>query len=482
MHELYEEFAKAYLGNENEGLFRFGVCDGDLHLPSLEDPGWATVPRIHLGRLSNVAKVKEWRNVAVVHLIGCETITTFSIGELMSLRDLAIVDCQKLEVLSWTQEDMIVTKQLWGTKLCYVDLVSNKSLRTLPDFSTCSELRMIYVEECSSSVEHLRLHNCSNLKVLCLRGNDVPEVQTLESCPELRVLRLKWKATHKDLPLLDNLPCLSDLEVQGSSDVPLGDMHSFSSWLGKNQFCKQHPKDSVCHDLLGVGMPTNKERVHLTCTPLGKLPVQQGTVGSSLQSLDLTGCLLSSSVDFSAFPNLHDLTIVWTNVEEVWSLEHLKKLRSLDCSHCFQLQKVPDLRPLSELERVFFVQCPYLLGIPRLPPGCIRNLRYEDSEDSDDSDDSRSEDMCRVLHAVLAFAKLPAKPLPSPRFAIASAARERVSGGITSQYDGGLAIHATVTCDGCRMFPLAGPRYMLKSVRVWYSLCSNCFSDKYRRN
>lgn len=93
MYEFYEEFVKVYFGNENEGLFRFGVCDGDLYFFFLEDLGWVIVLRIYFGRLLNVVKVKEWCNVVVVYFIGCEIIIIFLIGELMSLCDLVIVDC-----------------------------------------------------------------------------------------------------------------------------------------------------------------------------------------------------------------------------------------------------------------------------------------------------------------------------------------------------------------------------------------------------
>jgi hypothetical protein len=96
MHELYKEFAQGYIGSKDEGLFKYGVYDGgNLPPPSLEDPGWAVVPRIYLQRLTNAAKVKEWCNVAVVHLVGCETITTVSIGELSNLHTLRISRCPR---------------------------------------------------------------------------------------------------------------------------------------------------------------------------------------------------------------------------------------------------------------------------------------------------------------------------------------------------------------------------------------------------
>lgn len=464
VHELYREFAKRYISKKGEGLFNYGVYDnGDLPPPSLEDPGWATVPRIRLRRLTNVAKVKEWCNVAVVNLFGCETITTVSIGELSSLRNLAVSRCPKLEVLSWTQG--IVPKQMWGTKLCFVCLASNKNLKKLPDFSNCPELKNISVEGCSSSVEPIKLHNCSNLQNLGLVGNDVPEVQSIQSCPKLSAVQLAWKATHRSLPLLDDLHCFSYLQINGPSDVPFDRLDICSPLLGENQFWKQHPKDSVFQELSGVGVLKNLQTVKLTCIPLGKLPLRLVTVGSSLESLTLSGCLLSKSVDFSAFPNLHKLIIRWTNVEEVSGLEHLKNLRFLDCSYCFRLRKVPDLRPLSMLRSVLFLQCPKMQGIPRLPPGCYR---------SGDNDvvDIGSEDDVRALLATLAFVETTARALPFPGFGIGS--KRRVSPSQLNEVRS--AVHMFVTCDGCRMFPLLGKLYRAKPVATKYSLCSNCFS------
>jgi hypothetical protein len=465
MHELYREFAERYIGSKDEGLFKYGVYDGgDLPPPPLEDPGWAVVPRIYLQRLTNAAKVKEWCNVALVHLVGCETITTVSIGELSNLHTLRISRCPMLEVLSWTQD--IATKQMWGTKLCFVDLSFNKSLRNIPDFSNCSGLEKIVVTGCSSSVEPIRFHTCVNLRVLWLLGNDVPEVQSIQSCPKLGEVQLAWKATHKSLPLLDDLHCLSKLQIKGPSHVPFdrkGLNPSFS--LGEKQFWKQHTKDSVVfHELPGVGVLTNMQTVELTCIPLGKLPVKLAAGGSSLQTLLLDGCLLSKSVDFSAFPNLHHLSIRWTNVEEVCGLEHLKNLRYLNCDYCFRLRKVPDLRPSSMLKFVSFIQCPKLQSIPRLPPGCGRFSRV----DGDVSEDER-----RAILATLAFVETTARALPPPGFGFHAGLR---SGVIPAQLDGGYAIHVSATCDGCRAFPIIGRRYRPKPVATLYSLCSNCFS------
>lgn len=355
---------------------------------------------------------------------------------------------------------------MWGTKLCFVELSSNKSLRKIPDSSNCSGLENIVVRECSSSVEPIKFHTCVNLRVLRLLGNDVPEVQSIQSCPKLGQVQLAWKATHKSLPLLDDLHCLSELEIKGPSAASFDQISYFSPLLGEKQFWKQYPKDNVVfHELPGVGVLTNMQTVILTCIPLGKLPVKLAAGGSSLQTLFLDGCLLSKSVDFSAFPNLHRLSIRWTNVEEVCGLEHLKNLRYLDCDCCFRLRKVPDLRPSSMLKFVSFIQCPKLQSIPRLPPGCDRFSRVELGD--------VSEDERRAILATLAFVETTARALPPPGFGFHAGLRSRV---IPPQLDGGYAIHMSVACDGCRAFPIVGRRYSAKPVATLYNLCSNCFS------
>ncbi|KAG0589462.1 hypothetical protein KC19_1G022000 [Ceratodon purpureus] len=459
MHDLYREFAKRYITNKDEGQFKYGVYDDGTHSPpSPQLPMWARAPRIRLQRLPTVAKVKEWSNVAVVHLIECETITTVSIGELSSLRDLTVVDCPKLEVLSWTEN--IATKQLWGTQLCFVNLFSNRSLRKIPDFSCCSELQEMTVEGCSNAMEPISLHTCSNLRLLLVSGNNVPEVQSIKSCPKLEFVLLAWKSTHNGLPLLEDLHGLSELRIKGPSDAAFDQMDCFTSLPGEKQFWKQLPKDSLCYTLPGAGVLGNLKNVELTSIPLGNLPEKLAAAGSSLQNLILNGCLLSETVDFSAFPNLVTLKIRWTNVQEVRGLEHLKKLTYLDCNFCFRLQKVPDLRPLSELKHVFFLQCSMLHGIPRLPTGCIREY-------------GSSEDELRAILASLAYAKTTPKPLPLPGFGINGG-----NGSIPSHVDGGWAIHMLMTCDGCMIFPLVGRRYRPKPVRTQYDLCSGCFSKK----
>lgn len=120
----------------------------------LASTDWAKVRRVRLKRWKDVINVKEWCGVSVIHLVKCETITPFSIGcELFNLRDLRIHSCPKLEELSWTQD--IMTE-----KLCFVELLFNVILKSLPDFSDCSELREITIDECSSSVKPLHLHTC----------------------------------------------------------------------------------------------------------------------------------------------------------------------------------------------------------------------------------------------------------------------------------------------------------------------------------
>ena len=369
IHDLYREYAKKIVNkNENEDSYKYGVYNYHYHrAPSmLATTAWAKAPRIRLNRWNDVIAMKEWCSVSVIHLAYCETIITFSIGrELVNLRQLKISGCSKLEEFSWTQD--IVTKGPGAMQLCFVELIFNKSLKTLPDFSNCSELRELVVIECSSSAEPLHLHNCPSLQDLLIAGENAPEVQSLQSCENLRSVRLAWKASHKRLQV-GNLPSLSTLIIEEPSVLPEVSPHESIVPHGHNLFCQHYPEESICYELEGIEELTNLETLRLKYIPLGCLPKGLRKIGSSLEHLNLRGCLLSQLVDFSVFPNLQRLSIAQTNVKELRGVGGLKKLVQLDCRFNFRLQKIQDLRRSARLTFVYLDQCPELRAIPRLPP------------------------------------------------------------------------------------------------------------------
>ena len=482
MHELYREYAKILVNkHEDKNSYKYGIYNDHYYQapPVLTSSGWAKAPRIRLGMWKDVIKVKEWCRVSVIHLFDCETITTFSIGrELVNLRELKIHDSSKLEEVSWTPE--INTEQLRGEmKLCFVELSLNRRLKNLPDFSNCSNLRELAIIECSSSVEPLHLHTCSSLQLLQIVGKiNAPEVRSLRSCLKLRSVELAWRASYKGQLDLDNLPSLSKLVITGPSDQ----LYEPIALHGHKLFCQYYPEETVCYEVTGIWKLTNLKSLHLNHVPLGCLPGRVRTIGSSLEELNLRGCLLSQLVDFSEFPNLQRLTIAQTNVKELCGLGGLKKLVDLDFRFNFRLQKISNLRPCGSLKGVLLDQCPELQAIPRLPPSLFNFVRVE-------------EEHMRLFLAMDAFTNTAKSAILGPALRPSSLRVEPSTalGTSTDQVEAKLShlslsrvpnptTHLGVECDGCMMKPLIGARYKAKDIETKYNLCRKCCSNKCRRS
>jgi len=240
---------------------------------------------------------------------------------------------------------------------------------------------------------------------------------------------------------------------------------------GHDLFCRHYPEETICVELTGAWELTYLKRLHLNYIPLGCLPKGLSEIGSSLEYLNLRGCLLSQLVDFSEFPNLEYLFIAQTNVKEVRGIGGLKKLVYLDCRFNFRLKKISDLRPSRMLKFVLLDQCPELQAIPRLPP-----RRWE----------SGSQDDHRLQLAIEAFANTAISNIPPPLFAIGSwmpstnfvtEVTDKLSRVSLSKGIAGLP-HRSVICDGCCMWPLLGPRYKARDILSTYDLCGKCFSNK----
>lgn len=275
-------------------------------------------------------------------------------------------------------------------------------------------------------------------------------------------MELTWKPLHEGLQV-SNLPSLWELEIAGSSVLPVDSLHESIVPHGHTQFCRQYPKETVCVELTGVWELANLKKLRLNYIPLGCLPKGLRTIGSSLEYLNLRGCLLSQLVDFSEFPNLEYLSLAQTNVKEVRGIQGLKKLVYLDCRFNFRL-KISDLRRSPMLKYLFLDQCPELQAIPRLPPGCCAN---------------GPEEYRRLRLAFDAFASTANSNIP-PLFAIIpglnmleSSTEITVKISRVSLSGGNAAVsHPSLICDGCCMWPLTGPRYKARDIQSTYDLCS----------
>jgi hypothetical protein len=490
MHDLYREYGKILVNkHEDEDSYKYGVYANDVYdqaPPALTSSGWTKAPRIRLKKWKDVIKEKEWCCVSVIHLAHCEFITTFSIGrELVNLQELKIHDCSQLKEFSWTP-DIVMEERQGVMRLCFVKLSFNRSLKILPDFSGCSKLKKLEIIGCSISVEPLHLHNCPSLKLLHITGKNAPEVRSLRSCPKLRLVQLAWKASHTGLSV-ENLPLLSKLMIAGPSLLRADSSYECIVPHGHNLFCQHYPEETVIYELTGIWELTNLKALHLNYLPLGCLPKGLGKVGSSLEYLNLRGCLLSQRLDFSEFPNLQYLSVAQTNMKELHGVGGLKNLEHLDCRFSFRLQKVSDLRPSARLKYVSLDQCPELQAIPRLPPRCCENP-------------PESEDYHRLLLAVDAFVNTTKSAIP-PRF-FALDFRDRILDATSTTWESltteiseklkkvvltrvfpntGVQ-HFNVECHGCMQEPLIGPRYKARPIRTTFDLCRKCLTNKCRRS
>lgn len=469
LHDLYREYAKKLVNkHENESSYKYGVYNEyyDRAPQALAYSGWPMTPRIRLREWKDAINETEWRSVSVIHLVRCETITIFSIGsELKNLRELKIRGCSKLEQLQWTPS--VVSEQRRGEfKLCFVELRDNESLKRIPDFSYCSQLRQFAVTECSTSVEPISLHACSDLRVLYIAGDNAPEVRNLQSCLKLESVQLVWKASHSGL-VVGNLPSLLYLKIAGAAVLPK--MHPAHEQMvphGSSLFRQQYPDETVRYKLTGISQLTNLRYLHLSYIALGRLPEGLNKLGSSLENLHLRGCLLSEVVDFSDFSSLQDVSIAQTNVREIRGMSGLKKLERLDCRFNFRLQTIPDLRPAVRLQSVLLDQCPDLTAIPRLPARCFG---------------ASTEDNHRMVLALQAFAKTTKSFIQPPLFAQGTSMTKIIFDRLPLTMSKWKP-HLGVQCDGCSMLPLPGPRYKLKNIRTTVDLCQKCLSNKTHRS
>ena len=291
-------------------------------------------------------KLETWTNVVVVHLVCCEGLNSFPIGDLVKLKQLMIIDCPQLEVISWRhhrvsndgKECVPEGPNRDWIELRFVELLHNRSLRSIPDFSKCSNLQTLLVD--SSLVEPVNLTSCPALETL-----QCDHVQSLQYCPKLGSARIAWKFG-RDIPKLEHLPSLLKLEI-----IRPGPPDSIKRWLSEEEvFLQRYPKATEDLPSPEISSLTKLHTLHLQQLPMGKLPAGLEAWGSNLRNLNLSGSLLSQVVNFSTLSNLQKLNMAGTNVKEVRGIDRLTKIDSLDFSYCFRLQTIPDLNRLSKLE------------------------------------------------------------------------------------------------------------------------------------
>ena len=469
-HDLYREFGQQYLANS--GNNEIGVFVEKSNFKG--GTNWSAARRVLLRACkTHLPEMQPWSNVVVVHLVQCKHIHNFFIGEMRNLRHLLIYGCSQLEVLSWTpgdySGDQPVFKRLqteWRMELRHIQLTANSSLKILPDFSICSKLKLIEVKKCGRLVNPFILRSCTKLTAVLFMGENTHDQIILESCSKLCEAQLTWR-TGGGMPKLKNLPSLWKLEVRGPpSEVEKLQEHITSKRPQeeiRENFRKKYPQDTEEQDIPEVATITNLKELYLEHLPLGKLPAGLIMLGTTLRILSLRGTLLSQLVDFSPLSNLQKLDIAWTNVKKVGGIGRLSELESLDCSFCFQLETISDLRRASKLKRFFVLCCSKLKQIPRLPPEYCKD----------------GEEWKSRLQLALSTGQIEGVPnIPPPgHFAVLPKNSDLQLHNTTRSNFQSVHLakeHSTIQCDGCLQKPLVGPRFALK--RRPRNICQSCFT------
>lgn len=480
MHDLYREFGQQYLANDGNNDIGVFVEKSNFKGGTI----WSAAKRVLLRACkTHLPEMQPWSNVVVVHLVQCKHIHKFFIGEMRNLRHLLIYDCSQLEELSWTpgdnSGDQPVFKRLQTERrmeLRLIQLAANSSLKILPDFEFCSKLKLIEVKRCGRLENPFILRSCSKLTAVVYMGENTHAQIILESNSKLCEAQLTWR-TGGAMPKLKNLPALWKLEVRGSptrieklqehtkSIIPQGGI--------RGNFLFKYPKETEEQDVPEVATITNLKELYLEHLPLGKLPAGLIMLGTTLRILSLRGSLLSQLVDFSPLSNLQKLDIAWTNVKKVCGVGRLSELEDLDCSFCFQLEIISDLRRASKLKSFSVWCCSKLKQIPRLSPEYCK-------------DDEEWKSRLQLAIYTGQTTGAPNSP-PSGLFAIINEISKLQLNKTRSSNSQSVHLakeHPGIICNGCLQNPLVGPRFTLRTRPR--NICQRCFTincthDKSRR-
>lgn len=462
IHDLYKEFGKQYIIEHQH--FEFGIYQEGADIAIC--PDWSIVPRVSLWSCKPVCllpKSETWTNVVVVHLFSCEGLLDFPIGDLVNLKHLIIIDCPQLEVISWMHHRVSDDGKKcvpegpnrdW-IQLRFVEIHYNRSLRSIPDFSKCSNLQTLLVD--SSLVEPVNLTSCPALKTL-----QCGHVQSLQDCRKLESARIAWKFG-RDIPKFEHLPSLLELKIIGA-EPPNSIKQRPHAMSAEELFLQQYPEAMEDLPSPEIGSLTKLHTLYLQQLPMGKLPAGLGTWGSNLQNLNLSGSLLSQLVNFSTLSNLQKLNIAGTNVKEVRGIHRLTKIESLDFSYCFRLQKIPDLNRLSKLEFLSLAYCTRLKAVPRIPPKYHRG---------DESGTRLRLGLSTGIELNSSHMEFKAKISE-----FESRRRDPKTSPDESALHSTEVFHRGIQCDGCGQLPLRGPRFKAKEKSFYTKICSTCFTNR----
>ncbi|KAG0615271.1 hypothetical protein M758_5G028000 [Ceratodon purpureus] len=356
IHDLYKEFAEWYLsewaGSEDMVWCVYHKLPTKCLPYALQRASASNfcpdLKRIWLQNLMCVSlppyKVQEWRNIVVLQLHSCDSLTVLHLHGLSCLRHLELVGLQNLETFYFADNATSDSKgsirnmierlrppQTTLESLQYVVLKELISLKRLPDFSMCTLLKSFEMTKCD---------------------NVLKTTPSFKRCSQLEKLRMDWNSSQESLPKLNTLTSLTSL------------------WIGSscNWKCKGNARVleglSACTQLQGD--------LTLSLLPIQSLPGLDKL--SQIRSLWLRNCRqLKEIPDVSALTQLEVLNISMTMLRGIPGVDRLLKLVRLICTMCDMLSTLPDLHQLPQLKYLNTQNCPKLKVNPRVSSQCLHD-------------------------------------------------------------------------------------------------------------
>ncbi|CDP14962.1 unnamed protein product, partial [Coffea canephora] len=332
--------------------------DSFYHLTELS---WLILKRF--SHLTKLQSLKECQNLMVIDLSGAASLPTFPEKNLKSL--------SKLQTLN----------------------LSNSKIKSLPIFHETGELTHLSVSGCSNMDRVPSIRSLSNLQVLDLSWSTIVEFQdkSFQNNTSLKILDLSGTAI-PSLPFnigkprefyLKNCSEIKYMNcVESSEELEILDFSSACNLVkieGKFFECLENLRvlnlsGTKVKDLPSLSALHNLRQLLLSCClNLEKLP---RLTSSKLEELDLSDCKAMTMIEDKSFEHLPRLRRLVLNLsetllKELLALTNLKSLKHLFLRGCGQLEVLPVLEVLHNLETLDLSQT----ALRQLPfVGSLSNL------------------------------------------------------------------------------------------------------------
>ncbi|OMO84481.1 NB-ARC domain-containing protein [Corchorus capsularis] len=216
-------------------------------------------------------------------------------------------------------------------------------LKALPKLKVVDLSGAVRIEEINDD----NFENTENLSVLDLSYTRIHFLPS--SISNLCHLKLKGCSNLQNLPSTNKLGDLESLDLSGATSLRNIQDVSFEHLKHLSYLNLSNTKVATLPSLCNLG---NLRKLLLKdCSWLHSLPEMRGLI--RLEVFDLSGCKALSDIPEEAFDDmsqLQELNLSETKIKHLPSFQSLRNLHFLVLRDCFELQSLPALDPLSELE------------------------------------------------------------------------------------------------------------------------------------